>query len=123
MKKDKYKVIKRSVRRKRIRAKISGDSVRPRLSVFRSNSGMYLQLIDDKSGKTLASADSQEIKEQIKSDERSGKIAVAFELGKLVAQRAKEKKIGSAVFDRGGYRYHGRVKAAAEGARDGGLFI
>jgi large subunit ribosomal protein L18 len=123
MKKDKYKVIKRSVRRKRIRAKISGDSARPRLSVFRSNSGMYLQLIDDKTGRTLASADSQELKEKIKSDERSGKTAEAYELGKLIAERAKDKKIEAAVFDRGGYRYHGRVKAAAEGARDGGLLI
>jgi large subunit ribosomal protein L18 len=123
MKKNNYKSVKRDARRSRIRAKISGDSIRPRLSVFRSNAGMYLQLIDDSAGITIASAHSSEIKGKPASGDRKGKTAVSFELGKLLASKAAKKKIESAVFDRGGYRFHGRVKAAAEGAREGGLYL
>lgn len=99
----------------RVRAKVSGSAERPRLSVYRSNKGMYLQLIDDLDGKTLASASLRELKAAGKKTEASQ------ELGKLLAKKAKEKKIDRVVFDRGSYKYHGRVKAAAEGARAGGL--
>jgi large subunit ribosomal protein L18 len=115
MDKNKAKAEKNIRRHKKVRAKIAGNTARPRLSVFRSNKGMFVQLIDDLKGVTLLSADSREIKKT------AGKIEVASELGKLLATRAKDKKIGAIVFDRGSYRYHGRVKAFAEGARAGGL--
>lgn len=101
-------------RKRRIRAKIFGVPQKPRLAVFRSNSGIYVQAIDDTNGHTLLSASSGEVK---------GKDAMskAKEVGKLIAQKCKEKKIIEVVFDRGGYKYHGKVKALAEGARDGGL--
>jgi len=102
-------------RKKKIRSKIEGRKDCPRLSVFRSNKGMFLQLIDDQEGKTLVSASSNEIKNKGK------KVDLSFELGKLIAQKAKDKKIEKIVFDRGGYKYHGRVKAVADGAREGGL--
>jgi large subunit ribosomal protein L18 len=122
MKKDKIKVAKRIVRKLRIRAKVSGTKTCPRLSVFKSNTGMNLQIINDTNSKTLVSAHSREIKlKGGKEEDRSGKIAVSFALGKLLASKAQEKKISQVVFDRGGYRYHGRVKAAADGARAGGL--
>ncbi len=114
MDKIKAKNLRQGRRHARVRAKVSGQAERPRLSVFRSNRGMFLQLIDDVSGQTLASASLKEIKAANKTE--SGK-----ELGKLIAQKAKAKKISQAVFDRGFYKYHGRVKAAAEGAREGGL--
>ncbi len=103
-------------RHARVRAKIQGTAARPRLSVFRSNSGMFLQLIDDLSGKTIVSADSHELK-----DSKKSKVELAKSLGELLAKKAQDKKVGVVVFDRGGYRYHGRVKAVAEGARQGGL--
>jgi large subunit ribosomal protein L18 len=106
----------RERRHKRIRAKISGTAEKPRFSVFRSNRGMYLQLINDVSGQTLASAHSKEIKTKI-----DGKVALATELGKLLASKAVAKKIATVVFDKSFYKYHGRVKAAADGAREGGL--
>ncbi|KKR19924.1 MAG: Ribosomal protein L18 [Parcubacteria group bacterium GW2011_GWE2_39_37] len=112
----KDKQLKRDRRRNKIRSKISGTGSIPRLSVFRSNDGMFLQLIDDTSGKTLASAGSHEVK---KGSE--GKIGVSLELGKIIAKKAQDAGIKKVVFDRGGYQYHGRVKAAAEGAREGGL--
>lgn len=99
----------------RVRAKISGTASRPRLSVFRSNTGLFLQLIDDTVGKTLASASSRDIKS------KGSKLEISQELGKLIAEKAKAKKIASIVFDRGSYKYHGHVKAVAEGARAGGL--
>ena len=105
----------RARRHGRVRAKISGTKACPRLSVFRSNRGMFLQLINDLDGSTILSAKSTEIKEKL------GKIDLAKELGKLIAQKAKDKKITKVVFDRGFYKYHGRVKAVAEGAREGGL--
>jgi len=115
MDKNKLQNQKQARRHGRVRAKISGTASRPRLSVFRSNKGMYLQLIDDSSSKTLVSASSRELKEKGK------KIEISFNLGKLIAQKAKKQKIESVVFDRGSYKYHGRVKAVALGAREGGL--
>ena len=103
------------IRHKRIRAKISGTTERPRLSVFRSNKHIFLQLIDDSSQKTLASASDLKIKK------RGTKTEIAKEVGEELAKLAKAKKIKKVVFDRGGYKYHGRVKASAEGAREGGL--
>ena len=104
-------------RHKRVRAKISGTPEMPRLNVFRSEANIYAQVIDDVNGVTLASASSLD-----KAIEGSGgNIAAATAVGKLVAERAKAKGIETVVFDRGGYLYHGRVKALAEGAREGGL--
>lgn len=115
MDKNVIKQNKRLRRKVRVRAKIDGNAQKPRLSVFRSNVAMYLQLIDDVSGKTLASASTAEVKLKDK------KTTVSFELGKLLAKKAIDKGLSEAVFDRNGYKYHGRVKAAAEGAREGGL--
>ena len=107
----------RMKRHKRIRGKISGTAERPRLSVFRSEKHIYAQLIDDVAGKTLASASSVE-----KAFEGSGSNKeAARKVGKTVAERAVKAGIEEVVFDRGGYIYHGRVKALAEGAREGGL--
>lgn len=109
----------KSLRRLRIsrgiRKKISGTTVKPRLSVFRSNTGIYVQLIDDITGKTLASASSRELKAKGTKSELSKKVGVA------IAEKAKAAGIVDVVFDRGGYLYHGRIKALAEGAREGGL--
>ena len=104
-------------RHKRVRAKISGTPEMPRLNVFRSEANIYAQVIDDVNGVTLASASSLD-----KAIEGyGGNIAAATAVGKLVAERAKAKGIETVVFDRGGYLYHGRVKALSEGAREGGL--
>ena len=104
-------------RHKRVRAKISGTPEMPRLNVFRSEANIYAQVIDDVNGVTLASASTLD-----KAIEGyGGNIAAATAVGKLVAERAKAKGIETVVFDRGGYLYHGRVKALAEGAREGGL--
>ena len=105
----------------KIRKKISGAPERPRLTVYRSLNNIYVQLIDDISGKTLVSASSlsKELKEELKSVK--GKTSKSKEVGKLVAKKALEQNISSVVFDRNGYRYHGRVQAIAEGAREGGL--
>lgn len=109
-------------RHTRIRATISGTAQRPRLSVFRSLKGVYLQLIDDNSGKTLVSANSKtDFDKKVDVGERAGKVAVSYALGKVLAEKAKTAGITKVVFDRGGYRFHGRVKAVADGARDGGL--
>jgi len=116
MNKQKKIQVGRERRHKRIRAKVVGSIKRPRLSVFRSNRGMYLQLIDDTKGKTLVSAHSREIKKKLE-----GKTEMAKELGKLLAEKAVAKKIDAAVFDKSFYKFHGRVKAAADGAREGGL--
>ena len=107
---------KRLKRRRRVRAKVHGSAVRPRISVFRSNRGIFAQLIDDDAGVTLASVQwTEESLRTLKPMEQ------ATEAGKLLASRAKDAGIDTAVFDRGGYQYHGRVKALAEGAREGGL--
>ena len=135
---------KQQQRHKRVRAKVKGTREIPRLSVFRSNKFIYTQIIDDDKGKTILSANQSEIKKseipansaiadgrnsksktnsksKIQKNKTEGKIAIAYEIGKLTAKKALDKKIKKVVFDRGGYKYHGRVKAVAEGAREGGL--
>src|SRR6476619_8549344 len=105
-------------RRRRVRAKVHGSAERPRISVFRSNRGIFAQLIDDDSGRTLASVNWTE------SDLRGLKpMEQANKAGQLLAERAKAAGVERAVFDRGGYQYHGRVKAFAEGVREGGLAV
>lgn len=107
-------------RRKRIRSKVHGTTQRPRLSVFRSTRHIYAQIINDDVGTVLASASTMEA--QLRgSVENGGNIDAAREVGKLLAERAAEKKIETVSFDRGGFKYHGRVKALADAARDGGL--
>ena len=110
----------REVRHSRIRKTLVGTAELPRLSVFRSLKGMTAQLIDDKSGKTLCYASTQGMKAK-KIEGKTAKVALAFMVGEKIAELAKAKKIESVVFDRGGYRYHGRVAAVADGARAGGL--
>lgn len=107
-------------RKRRIRKNITGSQARPRLSVYRSNRHIYVQLIDDVAGVTLASASTQdaELREAIEGLEKSD---AAKKVGQAVAERAKQKGINQVVFDRNGYLYHGRVAAVAEGAREGGL--
>ena len=103
-------------RRRRVRAKIRGSANRPRLSVYRSNRGISAQLVDDDAGKTIAAVNWTE------SELRGlGQMEQAQRAGALLAQRAREAGVETAVFDRGGYQYHGRVKALADGAREGGL--
>ena len=125
-----------------MRAKISGTNSVPRFSVFRSNKNIYAQLIDDEKGVTLvaasdkglsqkpktktsapakATADKQSSKKDKKEIIRTGKILIAYEMGKIIAEKALKKNIKKVVFDRGGRKYHGRVKAVADGAREGGL--
>ena len=108
------KLLDRKARQRRIRAKISGDSVKPRLAVFRSLSAIYAQIIDDSTGKTLASASSLKIKKGSKSEK-------AAEVGRLIAKIGKAANIESVVFDRGGFAYTGRVKLLADAARETGL--
>jgi large subunit ribosomal protein L18 len=110
------KPAKRLKRRRRVRAKVRGSAGRPRVSVFRSNRGIFVQLIDDDAGRTLAAVNWTE------SELRSLKpIEQARRAGALLAERAKSAGVESVVFDRGGYKYHGRVRALADGAREGGL--
>jgi large subunit ribosomal protein L18 len=107
---------KRLRRRRRVRARIRGSAERPRLSVYRSNRGVFAQLIDDDAGRTLASVSWTE------ADLRKlGSMEQAKRAGQLLAERAKQAGVETCVFDRGGYRFHGRVAAIAEGAREGGL--
>ncbi|MEJ7797895.1 MAG: 50S ribosomal protein L18 [Solirubrobacteraceae bacterium] len=109
---------KRLKRRRRVRAKISGTAQRPRISVFRSNRGISAQLVDDVAGHTLAAVSwTEEVLRKKQSMEQ------ASEAGRLLAKRAKAAGVSSAVFDRGGYQYHGRVRAFAEGVREGGLTV
>lgn len=112
--------VARKRRHRRIRTKISGTAVRPRLNVYRSLNHIYAQLIDDETGHTLASASTNDknLREEL---ENKTKTEQANQVGKIVAERAKAAGIKNVVFDRGGYLYHGRVKALAEGAREGGL--
>jgi len=110
------KRIKRQIRHKRVRAKIKGVLETPRLCVFRSNKHIYAQLVDDSKGKIMFLASDLELKK------KSGKKSeLAVQVGELLAKKAAEKKIEKVVFDRGGYQYHGRIKALADGARKGGL--
>ncbi len=111
------KKLKRERRHKRTRAKITGTTLIPRLSVFRSNDRVFIQLIDDSSGKTLASVN----KNEVKTTKGKNKTEVAFEMGKIIADKSKKINIEKIVFDKSGYKYHGRVKAVAEGARENGL--
>jgi large subunit ribosomal protein L18 len=110
------KAQRRLKRRRRVRARIRGTAARPRLSVFRSNKGIFAQLIDDAQGHTVAAVNwiEPELRELAAAEQ-------AKRAGQLLAERAKAAGIESCVFDRGGYQYHGRVKALAEGAREGGL--
>ena len=107
----------RERRHRRVRGKVAGTAERPRLSVFRSNRGIFAQLVNDASGRTLAAAGWLGLKKGFKGD----KTAQAAEVGRQLAAAAKKAGVESVVFDRGGYLYHGRVKALAEGAREGGL--
>ncbi len=102
----------------RVRKKVEGTAERPRLVVFRSSKHIYAQLVDDQRNVTLAGAADTSEGVQV---EGKGKVARSFALGRLIAAKAKEKGIAKVVFDRGGYQYHGRVKAVADGARKGGL--
>ncbi|MFH1509314.1 MAG: 50S ribosomal protein L18 [bacterium] len=113
------KVLARKRRQHRVRAKISGTKSKPRLSVFRSNKHLYLQLIDDESGKTLFSYSDKELK----GADKMKPIDIAKNAGKELAAKAVAKGIKNAVFDRGGNLYHGRIKNVSEGAREGGLKI
>ncbi len=119
------KNIRKARRKAKTRSTISGTSKCPRLSVFRSNTSVYAQLIDDIAGRTIVSAHSSEIKEKKteKDDDMGIKVKTAFLVGKLIATKAGEKKIAKVVFDRGSFLYHGRIKAIADGARAGGLIF
>jgi large subunit ribosomal protein L18 len=107
----------RERRHRRIRGKIAGTAERPRLAVFRSNKGIFAQLVDDESGRTIAGASWLGLAKSFKGS----KTDQAAEVGKAIAQAAKKAGIDTVIFDRGGYLYHGRVKALAESAREGGL--
>lgn len=116
MKETQIKIKRRQRRIRRVRGKILGRSKLPRLTVFRSNQYIYAQVIDDSGGKTLAAANEKELPEV-----KMSKSQKAIEVGKVLAQKALKKKIKNVVFDKGAYKYHGRIKALAEGAREGGL--
>jgi large subunit ribosomal protein L18 len=122
----KEKIKKRERRARRVKMKILQAGLKPRLSVFRSNKHIYVQLIDDLKNQTIVAARDQELSEKeiekiIKEKKFSRKVAAAYLVGKLIAKKALEKKVEEIVFDRQGYKYHGRIKALAEGAREGGL--
>ncbi|MEA3398871.1 MAG: 50S ribosomal protein L18 [Patescibacteria group bacterium] len=126
MNKEKIKSQKKNRRRSKIRSQLEGVKDCPRFSVYRSNTGMFVQLIDDNIGSTLVSAHSKEIKPASKAKAKSKKLKseqfmVETELGRLIANKAEKKNIKQVVFDRGGRKYHGRIKAVADGARAGGL--
>lgn len=122
---------KQTQRKKRLRARIQGTALKPRFCVFRSSHHIYAQLVDDEGGKILVSSSDLELskkkgasaisKKDKKDASMTNKVSIAYEIGKLIAERSLAKKIEGVVFDRSGYKYHGRVKALAEGARDGGL--
>jgi large subunit ribosomal protein L18 len=114
------KNVKRDRRHKRVRRKVHGTAERPRLCIFRSRSNMYCQLVDDMLQRTVAHASTDEKEMRDKLSKRGNKEA-AREVGKRIAQRAKDLGISQVCFDRAGYKYHGRVKELAEGAREGGL--
>lgn len=116
MDKNKEKNLRNKRRKNKVRTRVSGTAEKPRFSVFRSNKGMFVQLIDDVNSLTLVSADVKEVKSEL-----SGKVSASFELGKILANKAKDKKITKVIFNSGSYNYHGRVKAVADGAREGGL--
>jgi large subunit ribosomal protein L18 len=111
----------RERRHRRVRAKVSGTAMRPRLNVFRSSAHIYAQVIDDSQGHTLVSASDLDEAVREKAGEGANKASRAKAVGEVVAERAQAAGIGSVVFDRGGFLYHGRIKAVADGAREGGL--
>jgi large subunit ribosomal protein L18 len=111
----------RKRRHLRVRAKVSGTTARPRLNVFRSSAHTYVQLIDDSKGHTIAAASSREPEVAGRLNGSTTKSDKARVVGALIGERAKEAGISSVVFDRGGYKFHGRVKAVADGAREAGL--
>lgn len=113
-----YRQAREKIRR-RIRSRVKGTDERPRLSVFRSNAHIYLQLIDDRVGRTICSASDFELKK----DSKRTKKETAFEVGSLLAKKALKINKKSVVFDRSGYKYHGRVRSSADGSRQGGLFF
>ena len=115
MNKQKHKNLKREIRHKRVRSRVSGEGDRPRLAVFKANRHIYVQVIDDTVGKTLVAASSMEVKTKAKKSD------MAKEVGKMIASKAMAKNIKAVKFDRGGFAYHGRIKSLAEGAREGGL--
>jgi large subunit ribosomal protein L18 len=118
MNRNAQKTLRRSRRRIGIRKRITGTHERPRLAIFKSLNHMYAQIINDLDGKTIVAASTTE--EAVKLDKTGNKSAAAA-VGKLLAQRAKDKGVSAVVFDRGGFRYHGRVKSLADAAREGGL--
>lgn len=111
------RLLTRKIRHQRIRKQISNKDESPRLSVFRSNKYNYAQLVDDQTGKILVSASDR----KLKLAEKQEKTQKAYKVGELLGEAAKKKKIEKVIFDRGGYKYHGRIKAIAEGARKAGL--
>tara|TARA_B100000315_G_C14591041_1_gene595806 strand:- start:3757 stop:4128 length:372 start_codon:yes stop_codon:yes gene_type:complete len=116
------KVEQRRRRHRRVRRKVVGTAGRLRLSVFRSNRHIYAQLIDDATGRTIVAASSRDVSPKaLESSDATTKVAVAKSTGLLLAEKAAAMNIRSAVFDRGGYLFHGRVKGLAEGSREGGL--
>ena len=119
------KQLKRQRRHRRVRAKIKGTAKVPRLCVFKSAKHIYAQLINDEKGKTLIAANDLEIKKstgsKISKSKEEKRYIKAYKVGELIAQKGVKKGIEKVVFDRGGYKYHGKVKALAEGAREGGL--
>ncbi len=121
MRRDKQKSLNRTRRHWRVRTRVEGTAERPRLCVFRSNKYLYVQVIDDLAGKTLAAAATSQkaMREQLGG--KCSNLAAASLLGKTIAERAKERGVAKVCFDRGGYRYHGRVKAIADAAREAGL--
>lgn len=116
----KFKVQKRKIRHKRARARIFGVKEIPRLSVFRSNKYIYVQAIDDETGSTVAHASDFNILKE-KKKEKKNKTEIAKIVGLEIAKKLKEKTVSKIIFDRGGYKYHGCIKALAEGAREGGI--
>jgi large subunit ribosomal protein L18 len=117
---NKSRAVARQRRHERVRKTLAGTTSRPRLNVFRSLNGIYAQVIDDQAGRTLVSASTvdKDLREKVKGMKKSEQAKL---VGKTVAERAKDKGIEAVVFDRGGFRYVGRIKALADGAREGGL--
>ncbi len=112
------KLYKRISRHKRVRAKVLGTSERPRVSVFKSNKHVFVQFIDDTAGKTIISS---QVVSQSKSKIKGSKTEIASKIGEMLAEKAKEAGIKEVVFDRGGFKYHGRIKSIADGLRKGGI--
>jgi len=121
MNKKQSKQLHRAMRHKRVRAKIIGTSERPRVSVFKSNRHIFVQFINDVLGKTILSSKSSKIFSKLKSKAKSGKTEISRKIGEMLADKAKKAGISEVLFDRGGYKYHGRVKALADGLRKGGI--